>query len=174
MGTKPVGLDIGIVVEEDWCWDNLGFGTPGDGGVGNDTMNITDNSHYITSPFSTGNLVVYTVSDNMGSMGASGTLASGGQLLATENSGNTPTLFVFDTGASLVSGTAANRRVGFPSKTSIPTNWNADLETLLQRSLNWAAGNDVTGNVVTLELTLSSPEGGTVSMRTKVFMRNVP
>ena len=173
--TKARDLNIGIVVEEDRVWDEMGFGTPGDGGVSHDTINITDDDHYITSPLSTGNLTVYSAGyEMMGSLGSpSPSLASGGESLANENAGSSPTLFVFDTGASLTSGNAANRRVGFPSKTSNPANWTADLETLLQRSLNWAAGNE-TGNVVTLELTLSSSEGGSVNMRTKVYLRNLP
>jgi prepilin-type N-terminal cleavage/methylation domain-containing protein len=173
--TKARDLNIGIVVEEDRLWDDMQFGTPGSGGDTDDTINITDNSHYITSLFSTGNLQIYsTGSERIGGLGTPlPALASGGQSLANENVANSPTLFVFDTGASLVSGTAANRRVGFPSQTSNPVNWTADLETLLQRSLDWAAGSE-SGNLVTLELTLSSSEGGTVSMRTKVFMRNMP
>jgi hypothetical protein len=48
--------------------------------------------------------------------------------------------------------------------------------------IDWAAGTEFDdvlvqssgGNLATLEITLSSAEGGTVSMRTKVYMRNIP
>jgi prepilin-type N-terminal cleavage/methylation domain-containing protein len=47
--------------------------------------------------------------------------------------------------------------------------------------INWASGTDFDdvlvqssgGNLATLEITLSSAEGGTVSMRTKVYLRNM-
>jgi prepilin-type N-terminal cleavage/methylation domain-containing protein len=174
VGTKPLGLDIGMVVEESWCWDELNFATSGDSSEWTDTITITDNSHYITSSFSTGNLTIYDSTEDIGSLPVS--LASGGELLATENDTNSPTLFVFDTGSDLTSGTAANRRVGFPSSESDRFEWNANMETLLQRSLDWASANEVTGNVATLEITLQNPNdsGNTVTMRTKVFMRNVP
>ncbi|MGD9035721.1 MAG: type II secretion system protein [Syntrophobacterales bacterium] len=171
VGSKARDLDIGVVMEEDYCWDEMEFGAVGDGGEWGDSITITNNSHYITSPFSTGSLTIYTTGDNVGSLPSS--LASGGVLLANENAVGDPTLFVFDTGADLDIGTATNRRVGIPTKTSNPANWNNDLKTIIQRSLDWVEGGE-TGNVVTLELTLSSSEGGTVSMRTKVYLRNLP
>jgi hypothetical protein len=172
VSTKARDLDIGIVVEEDYLWDEMEFGAVGDGGQSGTSITISDNSHYITSPFSTGSLAMLTTSDMLGSLPSS--VASGGQLLATEDTASDPTLFVFDTGATLDSGTAVNRRVGVPSRTSDATYWTADLKTILERSLDWAAGNDVTGNIASLELTLSSAQGGSVSMRTKAHMRNVP
>jgi prepilin-type N-terminal cleavage/methylation domain-containing protein len=173
VGTQATNLDIGIVVEEDYCWDEMEFGSVGNGGESGDSITITDNSHYITSPFATGSLTIYTAADAVGSLPSS--LASGGQLLGTENVAGDPTLFVFDTGTALDNGTAANRRVGIPSRTSNPTNWNNDLKTIIQRSLDWAAGVGFT-NVVTLELSLQDPNdsGNTVSMRTKVYLRNLP
>ena len=112
----------------------------GDSGT---TINITDNSHYITSPFSTGSLTVYTTSGDLNNLPSS--LASGGQLLGQTPNGGDPTLFAFATGAALDSGTAANRRVGFPSFDADPSIWTADLKTLLQRSLDWASGCGVEG-----------------------------
>jgi len=138
VGTKARDLNIGIVDDECWLWDAMEYGSTGDGnGYWGTYINITDNSHYITSPFSTGNLTVYTTDGNLNNLPSS--LASGGQLLG-QTPASEPTLFAFDTGADLDAGTAANRRVGFSSFDSDPANWTANFETLLQRSLNWAAG----------------------------------
>ena len=173
VNTKARDLDIGIVVGEDYLWDEMKFGSVGNGGQWIDSITISDNSHYITSPFATGSLVIYTTDGDVGSLPSS--LASGGQLLADEDAAGEPSLFVFDTGATLDSGTAVNRRVGFPDADSDPAIWTANFKNLLLRSLDWAAGaGAAAGNVATLELTLSSSEGGTVTMRTKVFLRNVP
>jgi hypothetical protein len=171
VNTKARDLDIGIVVGEDYLWDEMEFGSVGNGGQWIDSITISDNSHYITSPFATGSLAIYTTDDDVGSLPSS--LASGGQLLADEDAGGEPSLFVFDTGATLDSGTAVNRRVGFPDAQSDPAIWTENFKNLLLRSLDWAAGAEA-GNVATLELTLSSSEGGTVTMRTKVYMRNIP
>ena len=71
-------------------------------------------------------------------------LPSGGQKLG-QNGSSQPMLFVFATGATLDSGTAVNRRVAFPSAESVPSNWTADFETMLQRSVDWAAGCGAAG-----------------------------
>jgi hypothetical protein len=139
VNTKARDLNIGIVDDECWLWDSMEYGATGDGGGDwGTTINITDNSHYITSPFSTGSLPVYSTGMNLNNLPSS--LASGGQLLGQTPTGGDPTLFTYATGATLDSGTAVNRRVGFPSFDSNPSNWTANFETLLQRSLDWAAG----------------------------------
>ncbi|MCG6945128.1 MAG: DUF2341 domain-containing protein, partial [Deltaproteobacteria bacterium] len=136
---KARDLDIGTVDDECWLWDSMEYGATGDGGGDwGTTINITDNSHYITSPFSTGSLTVFTTGGNLNNLPSS--LASGGQLLGQTPNGGDPTLFAFDTGAALDSGTAANRRVGFPSFDTDPSLWTADLKTLFKRSVEWAAG----------------------------------
>jgi hypothetical protein len=171
VNTKARDLDIGIVIGEDRLWDEMEFGSVGNGVQWGDSITISDNTHYITSSFATGSLVIYTTDDDVGSLPSS--LAPGGQLLADEDAASEPSLFVFETGATLDSGTAVNRRVGFPDAESDPAIWTGDFKTLLQRALDWAAGVGPT-NVVTLELTLSSAEGGSVNMRTKVYLRNLP
>ncbi|MGD9166070.1 MAG: DUF2341 domain-containing protein, partial [Syntrophobacterales bacterium] len=138
VGTKAALLDIGIVNEENYTWDQMRFTATADQDLNHTTILISDNSHYITSPFSTGNMMIYGSADGIGNMVAG--LASGGQLLATENNTGSPTLFVFETGAALTSGTAPNRRVGIPTSYSTFTNWNADVKTIVQRSLDWASG----------------------------------
>jgi prepilin-type N-terminal cleavage/methylation domain-containing protein len=173
VNTKALGLDIGVVVEEEALSDDMQFTSTYSTSSGNATqIYVNDNSYYITNPFSTGNLTIYSTSDLVYRISTA--LGSGAQVLAQQAGGGNPCLFVFDTGAQLASSTAVNRRVGFHFiHTSNPAHWNSNLQTLLRRSLEWASGIE-TGHLVTLELTLSSEQGGTVSMRTKVFLRNMP
>jgi hypothetical protein len=141
VNTMANDLDIGIVVDEHWVWDDMNFFTNGNtGGSWGSSIYITDNNHYITSPFSTGSLTAYTQDANLADLPY--TLATEGQLLATfgATAGGDPTLFAFETGDALYSGTATNRRVGFPSFDSNPSIWTTDFDTLLERSLDWAAG----------------------------------
>jgi len=175
VGTKARDLDIGVVLEENLLDDDMEFSSsPVDrADVGGTQIDIVDNSHYITSPFSTGVLTIYDSSDNNYENRA--TVASGAEVLAEGVGSNYATIMAFDTGATLDDLTSAvNRRVGLTAfHQSAPTLWTNDAKTFILRSLDWAAGAGV-GNVATLELTLSSSEGGTVTMRTKVYMRNIP
>ena len=173
VNTKPLDLDIGVVVEEEGLSDDMEFSANYSTSYSTvDQIYISDNSHYITNPFGTGDLTIYSTNDYVYRISTA--LGSGAQVLAQQAGGGNPSLFVFDTGAQLASGSAVNRRVGFHfTHRSNPNNWNSDVHTLLQRSLEWASGIE-SGKVVTLGLTLSAEQGGTVSMRTKVFLRNVP
>lgn len=174
VGTKATNLDIGVVSEENLLDDDMEFSSsPVDrADVGGTQIDIVDNSHYITSTFSTGVLTIYTSSTNNYENRA--TVASGAEVLAEGVGSNYATLMAFDTGATLDDlSSAVNRRVGLTAfNQSDPTLWNNDARTLVMRALDWAAGAGA-GNLATLELTLTNAEGGTVTMRTKVFLRNV-
>jgi hypothetical protein len=135
VGTKATLLDIGIVNEENYTWDQMRFTATADQDLTHTTINISNNSHYITSPFST--MMIYPSADCIGNM-VDG-LASGGQSLATENNTGSAALFVFETNAPLTSGTAPNRRVGIPTSCSSFSSWNADVKTIVQRSREEAA-----------------------------------
>jgi hypothetical protein len=143
VGTKATLLDIGIVNEENYTWDQMRFTSSADQDLTHTTILIGDNSHYITSPFSTGNMMIYPSADCIGNMTAG--LAGDGQSLATENNTGSAALFVFNTGAALTTGTAPNRRVGIPTSCSSFSSWNADVKTIVQRSLDWASGCGVEG-----------------------------
>ena len=88
------------MADEHWLWDDMRFFSSGDtGGYTGTSINITSNGHYVTSPFSTGSMSVYTSSSLLATLPY--TLAGDGQLLAT--AGGDPTLFAFDTGDNLSS-----------------------------------------------------------------------
>ena len=173
--TKALGLDIGVVVEEEALSDEMEFSSYQDtNGLYASQVYVNDNSHYITDSFSTGNLTIYSQSDDVYVVEA--TLGSGAQVLAQQAGGGDPCLYVFDTGAQLASGSAVNRRVGFHcTHHSDPDYWNTNIKTLLRRSFEWAAGASEQENLVTLEILLQDPNDSNsqVSMRTKVHLRNV-
>ena len=144
-------LDVGIVNEKFSAWNGfLYYGTQPQSYTTNTTIDIVDNSHYITSPFSTGTLTIYTSTDDINYWPHnSDPLPSGATVLAdSPTSTNHVAFHVAETGGSLYSGnTAVNRRVWTPSDYSDPAVWNSNYDTLLERSLDWAAGNDAGGSV---------------------------
>ena len=152
-------LDIGIVNEKFSAWNGLlYYGTQPQDWTTNTTINIVDNSHYITSPFSTGSLSIYTSGDDI-NYWPDGTdpLPAGVTSLAdSPTSTNHVALHIADTGASLYSAnTAINRRVWTPTDYSDPAVWNSNYDTLLERSLDWAAGNDSAGGSVPVSPTVT-------------------
>jgi len=175
VNTKALNLDIGVVVEEEALSDDMEFSSYQDtNGLYASQVYVNDNSHYITDSFSTGNLTIYSQSDDVYVVEA--TLGSGAQVLAQQAGGGDPCLYVFDTGAQLASGSAVNRRVGFHcTHHSDPDYWNTNIETLLRRSFEWAAGASEQENLVTLEILLEDPNDSNsqVRMRTKVHLRNM-
>jgi prepilin-type N-terminal cleavage/methylation domain-containing protein len=177
IGTQATTLDMGIFVEEVALQDEMEFSAAPQNytNVGGTQIDIVDNSHYITNPFGTGPLTIYNSSDNL--LINHQTVAAGAAVLADEVGSNDTAFVAFDTGDTLDDGSSAvNRRVGFwGMHTSNPGNWTSDMETLVRRSLDWVAGADG-GNLATLEITLEDPNdsSNTVTMRTKVYLRNLP
>ncbi len=137
---------IGIVNEEGDLLDNIGFAAGEAYKVGS-TVEVVDNSHYITAPFATGNLSIYN--GGMEILYGGGALGSGMQPLA--DVGGDASLMVLDTGAIGVNGAAAGKRVALPVGRFGDSgfDWahlNANGRLLVQRSLEWASG----GSVVTI------------------------
>ena len=138
LSTKLTDATIGIVSEDAYLNDELGISS-GRAGYVNTQIDITDNTHYITQPFSTGPLTIATASADF--QVASGTLASGIQGLAEQPSSSNPTLLAIDAGEALVSGSAAGRRVmlpGGPNSFDF-TLLNSDGLTIVKRAIEWAA-----------------------------------
>lgn len=141
VNSKLRSTTLGVVNDEPFLHDDFRVST-GHARHDNNTtsIDIADNSHYITSVFSVGTLEIYNTSDRVRSNSyaqALGTevLADGPGLLLEE-----PVLMVTETDAMLTLGTAAGRRVMFPAGDRFRvTNLTEDGLTLLQRSLEWAA-----------------------------------
>ncbi len=140
VNSKLRSTSVGVVNDEPFLHDDFRVST-GHARRDNRTtsIDIGDNSHYITSVFSVGVLEIYTSSDRIRSN--SYTQCAGAQTLGDAPGGSTePVLTAVETGAALTSGTAAGRRVMFPAGDGFRvTNLTEDGLTLLQRALEWAA-----------------------------------
>jgi hypothetical protein len=135
VGAKLKALTIGIVNEEYLLSDELGFSTGGGSGFYND-MNVLDDTHYITSVFSSGALSLFDAYDIY--TGGGMTLAPGLQVLG--ECGIISALIVLETGATLHDGgAAAGRRVQVPWGDDFAA-LNTDGQMLMKRAIEWAAG----------------------------------
>lgn len=101
---KARNLTVGGVTANGGSWDNMllhcsGSSTQTDG----TDINLVENSHFITQPFSTGNFTAYT---GTGSLGWGDNLGSGAQVLAQMPGQPTQgSLVVYETGSLLCGGT---------------------------------------------------------------------
>ena len=143
-GDSVRGLDVGIVNEAFVAIDRLMYTSTGDQSWSSQTtVTIVDDTHPITTGFSTGSLTVHTSATDVNYWTESATSFPAGITVLADSptSSDHGALFVAETGATLYSSnTAANRRVWFPSDAASPSVFTTDYETLLQRSLEWAAG----------------------------------
>ena len=139
IGTKITGATIGVVSEEGRLCDELGIASSSIWAAGT-TIDITDNTHYITTPFALGSVALTANSQPL--LATNGDLAPGLQNLGAL--GASPALVALKRGAEILSGRAAGRRVVLPwgdSDFNIES-LNDDGLTMLRRSIEWAAGAD--------------------------------
>ena len=137
-------IPIGVVNEEPKLYNDLELASGDTEHVGS-SIDITDNSHYITSIFPLGPLSIYE--RNMQIITANTPLAGGLQTLG-EYSG-AASLTAIDRGAPAISGTAVGRRVTLPLGQHVDSdfNWtwlNHNALLLVQRAVAWGMGEDVT------------------------------
>jgi len=136
---KVTDFTVGVVCEDEDGDDDLGFSSANGVDYTGNRIDVIDNSHYITSPFSTGQLTVFTVAHQALSY-LNGTAAGGLQILAERAGPSNDVHFILETGAALYpSGTATGRRVRMPWRDYDFNRLTADGLTLLQRSIEWAA-----------------------------------
>ncbi len=156
---------VGILTLEGANNDEFELGSGADSGGGGDTqINITDNSHYITSVFPTGVRTVTTVTTNLGYMSG---WANGVTKLAHYNSNSTfAKLLAVDNGGVLQGGinTAAERRAFWGARYF--ANLTADGITLFNRALDWVAYNtgDVTAPSAVTDLATGTVTGSSVQL----------
>ena len=144
LGTKLTSASIGVVNEDGQLVDELG--------ISQDKLfkermeiDVLDNSHYITQPFTTG--LLNFVSSNQPVHMLSGTIAPGLTALAQSfNTGSNwnPSLGVISAGGELYGGTsAAGRRVQLPwAGTAFDINaLTDDGRSIMERAIEWGAGN---------------------------------
>ncbi|MEM9345268.1 MAG: LamG-like jellyroll fold domain-containing protein [Planctomycetota bacterium] len=144
VGTKLRSATIGVVCDEGYLFDSFGFLTSDASSSSSDTAtDIINTSHEITSIFSSGTLTI--LSSSISIQYATSTIASGVTVLAERPSSSSANLMVADTGDTLHYGTAEGRRVMFLGNTALDVNdLTSDGQSLLQRSIAWAAGGSTT------------------------------
>jgi hypothetical protein len=134
---KPTNTTKGLVNEVNGKIDNFGFSSSTSSTVNTDTFTKTDPAHYITEPFSGNPVTVFTASLTNPVPG--GTLAPDLQNVG-EDSG-TLALGTLDTGAIRYdSNPSTGRRAHLPFASAEATDLTADGETILRRTIEWAAG----------------------------------
>jgi hypothetical protein len=133
----------GVVCSENQEDAYMGFSTSPGWTFSATQINITNNTHYITSPFSTGLLTIFNSSSTLNLMNT--TYASGLQKLGDQNSGSNG-LCVMDPGATLAQTTGGNStasgrrvRICWGGDAFTISTLNSNGLTILQRSLLWAA-----------------------------------
>ncbi|MCG8605231.1 hypothetical protein MJD09_09560, partial [bacterium] len=134
----------GVLSEERYLDTDMRFSSNYGNGENDDQIDITNNSHYITSVFSTGLLTICSTNEDINIV--QDDKAPGGQTLAEKIGDNKAFLLVVDTGATLYGGgSAPARRVRLPwggSSFDID-NLNSNGETLMKRAIEWAAGGAI-------------------------------
>lgn len=142
LGTKLRETIIGIVNEDMDVYDDFGFSSSFFW-YNATNIDIVDNTHYITSPFSTGVLALYSSTQTLATV--SGALAPDLQVLGTKTSGAAEALVVLETGAQMYDGgTAAGRRAQLPwGSGGVDINsLTDDAKTIMQRAIEWAANQE--------------------------------
>ena len=140
LGTKLREATIGVVIEEQKLPQEFGIASS-DTVFSETSIEVTDNTHYITQPFSLGAVAFAASAQPVG--GPDGTMAPGLQVLAVRPSTTTGMLDVIDTGSELFdTGTAAGRRVKLPwGDNDFDINsLTADGLTIMRRAIEWAEG----------------------------------
>ncbi|MCP4334722.1 MAG: DNRLRE domain-containing protein [Gammaproteobacteria bacterium] len=155
IGSKLTNASIGVISSNGALNDELGIASGYDSPVGS-TINISDNTHYITLPFSIAPLNIYSA--DMQGLAMAGTPASGLQTLGDWSGAGS--LVVLDEGAPLSGGgNAAGRRVLLPiGGSSIDlAHINNNGRLIVQRALEWSAGNDILNTGPDLLLVVVNP-----------------
>jgi type II secretory pathway pseudopilin PulG len=142
LGVKLCAAPLGVVVEEQLAWATFGFASDVENVYTNDTINILDNTHYITMSYPIDVLVITTSPQPLRS--SEGERAPALQRLASNAapSSSSDMISVIDICGELYGGgCACGRRVQVPwGDTAFAfTSMNADGKNLMKRAIEWAA-----------------------------------
>ncbi|MEM6799272.1 MAG: LamG domain-containing protein, partial [Planctomycetota bacterium] len=142
VGYKLRLATVGVVSEERALDDEMGFSTANGVDWNGTTVTVTDNTHPITSSFSTGSLTIVSSTQTLSY--TSGAEASGAQALISY--GGAHDLAVFEVGAALANtyssnSTAAGRRVRLPwgGDSFQASSLNSNGLLIAQNAIDWAA-----------------------------------
>ncbi|GAB4371677.1 MAG: hypothetical protein Kow0042_14580 [Calditrichia bacterium] len=158
IGNKYTNVPIGVVSEEEYLDDDLKFSSSNGGLYTSTGFEVSDNTHYITAPFSLGFLRILNWYDFLPHL--RGSLAPGRQTLGTRPFfwfGDREVVLAIEAGAQLYGGgTAAGRRVrlGWGLFSFSPNFLNSDGKAIMRRSIEWVAGiagNGGSGSIAVVE-----------------------
>jgi len=137
VGTRLIDASMSVVFEDGDMNDELGLATSHTSYTGT-TIRIVDISHYITSPFTIGNLTISSVSRRAECPSSS--VAASVRPLAWWPGTESRVVATVDAGETLVGGgTAVGRRVVSPFAGFHMDDLNDDGKLLLKRMLEWSA-----------------------------------
>jgi enamine deaminase RidA (YjgF/YER057c/UK114 family) len=145
LGTKLTAATVGVLSEDAGLVDELGIAEPVFIQRNTQFIEIIDNTHYVTSGLSIGDLQVFSSSQDVWTVG--GALAPGLQILGetkVSGTGFPPGVAVLETGAALYGGGfAAGRRVQVPWSIGSAFEYSAltaDGLDIMKRAIEWGAG----------------------------------
>lgn len=140
LGTKLLNAPIGVLIEESDCYDDFDLTATGVTSEIETSIEIRNYDHFITAPFAAGTLTICSSAQPMNKVTQA--TPRGAQVLADWPFGG-HALIAVDAGCKLKDNSrAAGRRV-FMFVADNDFDWatlNADGLTLVQRSIEWAAG----------------------------------
>ncbi|MAE66135.1 MAG: hypothetical protein CMJ18_17835 [Phycisphaeraceae bacterium] len=141
LGSKLASTHIGVVIEQADSFDEFGIAAAAVNTQLDTQIDVLNYSHYITQPFSAGNLAICSNAQLLNRVEDG--VASGGQILAQWPSTTHAALIAVDPGARLItSDRATGRRVFLPVGNS-SMDWaelTPDGLSIVERSLTWARG----------------------------------
>lgn len=150
LGTKLRATAKTVLIEEYYVADSFGLATTDGDEITTSQISLVDNSHFITSSFSTGTLSI--LSSNSPLRRLLPTYAAGLKVYSTEVGGNGyANLSILETGGTMTGtlGRAAGRRVLLPwgGDNFDPSKLNSNGLTMWQRALQWATGEQLLTSV---------------------------
>jgi hypothetical protein len=137
LGTKLTSTALGVVNEDGGAAASLGIAAGYSAGS-QASLSVVDANHYITSSLGAGSVSIYSSAQNSNALAG-----SAGGLVVPGQWGATAALGTIEAGGRLTDGTSsAGRRVQLPwGDTGFNISaLNASGQTVLRRSLQWAAG----------------------------------
>jgi uncharacterized repeat protein (TIGR01451 family) len=159
-------LNIGIVMPNVGNWDGFELANHDGVSTGPTVGYVADNSHYITQPFSTGDLTLYSSATPLG-YGDMGFGSGADVLMHVPGDPTTGLIVAYEAGATLETGNPADgRRVGLFTEGEDWGYFTADTKTLIYRSILWGgglAGGAGSGDAVTSATAEISPNDVTTN-----------
>ncbi len=167
-GSVCKGLSVPVLGSWPTNYNALKIGTAGGSASGITAINITDNTHYITEVFGTGNLTVYSESGSI--RHTKGNSLDVIDLAEQVGSSDNKQLLYLEKGDLHIDETVCTERIvfcGVPGDVDILTE---DAETLLERVFGWLMYEDEEGEVHSIEGAVSSNASLTGSLSIKRFL----